>query len=195
MRKTIKLFSNATLDQNFGNGGKIDGFAGSYVQNNGRIILTSNFYDFEGGITLAYSRFFPNGNLDSSFQFNSNYAELGSAGFLPLNSGKFLIIGTDIWYNGPPINIILQRFNNSPLSTPEFQNQKTTIYPNPSNGIFTIEREIFSEATVYQITDITGKTIATGELGDKQTQIDLSAAQSGVYFLRTSNGVFRLFKN
>ena len=195
VRKTIKLFSNAMLDPNFGIGGKIEGFAGSYVQANGRIILNSNYYDFEGGISPSYSRFFPNGTLDNSFQFNSNYSELSSAGLLVLNNDKFLIIGSDIWYNGPQINLVLQRFNNSPLSIPDFENQKPIIYPNPSSGIFTIERELFSEREPYQITDITGKIIAKGELAEKQTQIDLSAAQSGVYFLKTSSGVFRLLKD
>ncbi len=194
VRKTIKLFSNAMLDPNFGIDGKIEGFAGGYVQANGRIILNSNYSDFEGGISPFYARFFTNGTLDTSFQFSSNYSELSSAGFLALNNGKFLIIGSDIWYNGPQINVVLQRFNNNPLSIPEFQNQKTTIYPNPSNGIFTIERELFSERESYQITDITGKMIAKGELTEKQSQINLTAAQSGVYFLKTSSGVFRLLK-
>jgi hypothetical protein len=74
------------------------------------------------------------------------------------------------------------------------ENRKTTIYPNPSNGVFTIEHKFF-EPMAYQITDITGKKIALGELNDTQTQIDLSSAQSGVYFLKISNGIFRLLKN
>lgn len=194
IRKTIKLFPDASLNQSFGNNGAIIGATGSYIQENQRIILDLSFSDFEGGITIVYSRFFADGTPDNSFQFYTNYSELNSADFLELSTGKFLIIGTDIWYNGPPINVILQRFNNSPLSTPDFQNQKTTIYPNPSNGIFTIERK-FPETEMYQITDITGKIIATGELSESESQIDLSAAQAGVYFLKSANGVFRLLKN
>jgi hypothetical protein len=60
--------------------------------------------------------------------------------------------------------------------------------------MFTIERG-FSEMDTYQITDITGKIISQGELAEKQTQINFSAAQSGVYFLKTSHGIFRLLKN
>ncbi len=110
------------------------------------------------------------------------------------SDGKIVGLGYSYWYEGPE-DIILVRYNNNALSIPEFENQKITVYPNPSNGIFTIEREFYSEKEAYQITDVTGKIISTGELGDKQTQIDLSAAQSGVYFLRTSNSVFRLLKN
>lgn len=194
IRKTIKLFPDATQNVSFGINGSIIGFEGEQIQENQRVILNSSYSDFEGGISLSYSRFFPNGTIDNSFQFNSNYSELGSTNFLTLSSGKFLIVGSDIWYNGPQINIILQRFNNTPLATPKFENQKTTIYPNPSNGIFKIGRE-FSEIAPYQITDVTGKIIASGELSEKQSQVDISSAQSEIYFLKTLNGVFRLLKN
>ena len=108
--------------------------------------------------------------------------------------GKIVGAGITAPLSGPQ-NILVARFNNSQLSVPNFKNQKTTIYPNPSNGIFTIERELFSENEQYEITDIAGKTIASGELTEKQSQLNLTAAQSGVYFLKTSNSIFRLLKN
>lgn len=196
VRKVIKLFPDATLNSSFGSNGSISGFEGGYIQENQRIILNAHTYDFEGGMTLAYSRFYSNGNRDYSFQFSSNfYDQIGSAKLLELSSGKFLVIGSDIWYNGPQINIILQRFNNTPLAIPEFESQKITIYPNPSSGVFTIESSLFSEKQLYLITDITGKIIAKGKLNSEHPQIDLSSAQSGVYFLKTNNNVFRLLKN
>ena len=109
-------------------------------------------------------------------------------------SGKILIASSDIWYNSPT-DIVLFRYNNNALGTESFQRENFKIFPNPSNGIFTIERELLAEKDAYQITDITGKIIANGKLNDKQTQIDLSSAQSGIYFLKTNNGVFRLLKN
>lgn len=196
VRKVIKLFPDATPNNNFGLNGSIIGFEGGYIQENQKIILNSHLYDFEGGMTLAYSRFYSNGHRDYSFQFSSNFFEqIGSADLLALSSGNFLVIGTDIWYNGPQINIILQRFNNTPLSIPGFDSQKTIIYPNPSNGIFTIERNFDSEIDIYQITDILGKVITNGNFNAAETQIDLSFLQSGMYFLKTSNSVFRLLKH
>lgn len=196
VRKVIKLFPDATPNGSFGSNGSVVGFEGGYIQENQKIILNSHFYDFEGGMTLAYSRFSPNGVRDYSFQFFSNfYNQIGSADLLALNSGKFLVIGSDIWYNGPQINIILQRFNNTPLAVPEFENQKTTIYPNPSKGIFTIKRNLNAEMNTYQITDMLGKVIVNGQLIETHSQIDLSSVQSGVYFLETSNNIFRLLKN
>jgi len=108
--------------------------------------------------------------------------------------GKIVTIGYTLWYNGEE-DIVMLRHNNNPLSVPEFKNQITDVYPNPSNGIFNIEQKSFSENSAYQITDITGKIITTGELTGKKSLINLSSAQSGVYFLKTQNGVFRLLKN
>jgi len=195
IRKLIKLFPDASVNESFGNNGSIAGFEVVYIQENQRFIANSDFYDFEGGLILSYTRFFPGGTIDNSFQFSSNYSELNSTFFKSLSSGKLLVASSDIWYNGPPINIVLQRFNNNPLGVTEFQNSKITVSPNPSNGIFNVNFDLFSEKSSYQITDSTGKIIASGVFNDKQTQIDLSAVQSGVYFLKTGNSVLRLLKN
>jgi hypothetical protein len=113
IRKLIKLFPDASVNESFGNNGSIAGFEGVYIQENQRFIANSHFYDFEGGLTLSYTRFFPGGTIDNSFQFSSNYSELNSTFFKSLSSGKLLVAASDIWYNGPPINIVLQRFNNN----------------------------------------------------------------------------------
>ena len=55
------------------------------------------------------------------------------------------------------------------------------IYPNPSNGIFTVDAKGFS----IKVFDVTGKTVATQISG---TTVDMSNAQAGVYFVKlTSN--------
>ncbi len=193
-RISLKIDSSGNLDQSFANNGYLQNFLITAVQNNQRIIADNSLIDFEGGIILNYQRFYSNGILDSSFNFEYTYSEIGSVNFMFDSSGKILIASSDIWYNSPT-DIVLFRYNNTALGTESFQRENFKIYPNPSNGIFTIERSFYSEKEDYQITDITGKIIATGELGDKQTQIDISSAQSGVYFLKTSNGVSRLLKN
>src|SRR5690606_21107450 len=94
-----------------------------------------------------------------------------------------------------PINLVLFRYNNDALETEEFFQTKFSVYPNPFSGIFNVVRASNSENDSYDIFDIMGKIIGKGQLIDTETQIDLSSAQSGVYFLKTNNGVFRLLKN
>ena len=62
-----------------------------------------------------------------------------------------------------------------------------SIYPNPSNGLFTIETQARYEIT---ITDISGKTIQQLTVNNEQLTIDLTANASGVYFLNISNNKF-----
>ncbi len=195
VKKTIKMNTDGTLDTSFGNSGSILGITGGNIQQNDRFIASTSYSDFEGGITLNYSRYFADGTIDDSFNFNANYSALNSGHFLTLNDGNFLVVGADIWYNGEPYNIILQRFSNSPLGISEFNTPLIKIFPNPSTGIFTLESNSISENTNYQITDASGKIVQIGNLETQQNQIDLSSAQSGVYFLRVGNSVMRLLKN
>jgi hypothetical protein len=56
-----------------------------------------------------------------------------------------------------------------------------SVYPNPTNGIFTVKAD---RLTGMVITDLTGKQIAIlGPDSMKEAQIDLSAQPAGVYFL------------
>jgi len=194
----IRYLNDGSPDASFGNNGTvllpISGFRISQliIQENQRMIVSGRLLDcFEVSIYVI-SRYFEGGSIDNSF----NGTSLGFDNYKTIlqQDGKIVTVGNTFWYDGME-DIVLLRHTNNPLSLPEFENQKTTIYPNPSNGIFTIERELFSENEAYQITDITGKIIASGKLGDKQTQINISTAQSGIYFLKTNNSVFRLLKN
>ncbi len=68
---------------------------------------------------------------------------------------------------------------------------KINIYPNPSNGIFTIENLTgFQNLLGLEITDITGKTIPTME--HAPLQIDISNQPKGIYFIKiqTETGIY-----
>ncbi|PHR13844.1 MAG: hypothetical protein COA40_04850 [Aequorivita sp.] len=194
----IRYLNDGSPDSNFGNNGTIlfpvSGFSISqlFVQENQSMIVSGRLLDcFEGSI-YAVNRYFEGGFIDNSF--NGASLEFDYYQTILQQDGKILSVGNTYWYDGQE-DIVLLRHNNNPLSVPEFQNQIATIYPNPSNGIFTLNYELFSEKIPYQISDITGKVIATGELTEKQSQLDLSSAQNGVYFLKTNNRVFKLLKD
>ncbi len=193
IRKTIKINSQGQQIQNFGNGGAIYGRSGVHIQGNQRFIADGSFVDFEGGVSLNYSRFFPNGTHDNSFQFSSNYYELGGFAMKHLQSGKILIVGSDIWYNGPDIKIILQRFNNNPLNVSDIVKNKVAIYPNPSSGVFQLQNNFPFNNNSYDIYDSLGKKIQSGFLLENFPSIDLSEFSSGVYFLKI-NDIPKTFK-
>ena len=194
----LRYLNDGSPDPDFGNNGTlllpISGFRilQLMIQENQRMIVSGTYPDCFEGSSYGIHRYFQGGTEDNSFLGGGLEFEYYKS--ILQEDGKIVSLGNTYWFNGME-DIILLRHNNNPLSTPEFRNQITTIYPNPSNGIFTIENNFSSRKEPYQITDITGKIMATGELNEKQSQLDFSAVQNGVYFLKTNNGVFKLLKN
>ena len=72
--------------------------------------------------------------------------------------------------------------------------QEFTVFPNPSQSLFTIKSDGLIESVSYQVIDMTGKVLQQGELNDNQTTLDLSSVQSGLYFLNAGNTTLRLIK-
>ena len=197
-----KLKPDGEKDTSFGNNG-VQVLSSNYympeqviIQENNRVLIAGNVSECFEWSFATISRYFSGGFEDASFNLQDDGQEVFFDDMQILADGKIIMVGTTPWYNGNfGSDFAIVRYNNNALSISEFENQITTIYPNPSTGIFNIEREIFSEKTPFKITDITGKTIVSGDLTEKQSQIDLASAQSGVYFLKIQNSVFRLLKN
>ncbi len=75
--------------------------------------------------------------------------------------------------------------NVSTNSNIDFYNKKFNVYPNPSTGIFILENNNYrnSEKIDAKIINITGQTIKTISLNEKDNIIDLSKLKKGIYFL------------
>ena len=67
-------------------------------------------------------------------------------------------------------------------STEELSTSRLSIYPNPTNGLLTIETE-YPDHYSINITPLNGQQILTGEMEGTLHQIDLSSFQKGVYFI------------
>lgn len=196
-----RYLSNGDLDTSFGNNGNInpDGYTllinKIEVQENQRLLVYGELSDlFEGGGPFFMRRYYTTGHLDTGFQFNTPSYAYFVTDMLIQQDGKIVCLAHTPWYDGQE-DIIMERHLNNTLSIPEFETQNAIIYPNPSTGIFIFKHGFHSENEAYQITDITGKIIFYGNLENEKTQLDLSLVQSGVYFLKTNVGVFRLMKN
>ncbi len=66
-----------------------------------------------------------------------------------------------------------------------------TIYPNPSTGIYTVSMP--SENAVIDVFDVSGQKVLTLEANGKNTQLNLTNLNEGIYFMeiKTSTGVLR----
>ncbi|KAB1065598.1 T9SS type A sorting domain-containing protein [Salibacter halophilus] len=65
------------------------------------------------------------------------------------------------------------------------------VYPNPNEGLFTIEHS-FTENKPFEVTNINGKVLYRGTLTQKQTKVDLSNLATGIYLLRVEGAVVKL---
>ena len=75
------------------------------------------------------------------------------------------------------------------LSTSDFSLNEIAIYPNPSNGLFTLTYGNYKPQKV-EVFDVTGKIILTIEenaLSDDKMQLNLEKVTTGVYFVKISN--------
>ena len=66
-----------------------------------------------------------------------------------------------------------------------------TIFPNPSNGNFTVESQKMDEPMRLNIYDVVGKLIYCSEINNPKYEIDLSLQPNGIYFLTLLNSQTR----
>lgn len=87
------------------------------------------------------------------------------------------------------------RFWVFPVNTNDVKRLITKVYPNPTNGLLTLES---TEITQVWLTDITGKVVWQDDKFQGQT-LDISFLENGLYFLKLQNskgetGVFKILR-
>ena len=85
-----------------------------------------------------------------------------------------------------------------PLGLNSFMDENLKIFPNPSNGIFTVKTTITNSS--YKIHNLIGQTIKSGFINNGENSIDIRNSKDGIYFLmiKSTNGEkigYKLIKN
>ena len=75
----------------------------------------------------------------------------------------------------------------------EQKSSEILLYPNPSNGIFTIKNNA-SEKYEFIITNIFGKTVYTSTIGMNESEINLNGLDKGIYFCLFKNSEHQFSK-
>lgn len=70
------------------------------------------------------------------------------------------------------------------------KNNPTSIFPNPSNGIFTILSDFYDDYVM--VTDMTGKCITSQSLPVGNNLVNLQYLSAGIYFLKSKRGVEKI---
>jgi PKD-like domain/Secretion system C-terminal sorting domain len=102
----------------------------------------------------------------------------------PLSNTNYTVTGIDAnnCAKKASINVVVSLCLGLNETTAD-QPQLVSVFPNPSNGEFTLKA---NESTEFQIFDVQGKLIKTLSLPEGSHKIDLSAYASGEYILKAS---------
>jgi uncharacterized delta-60 repeat protein len=98
--------------------------------------------------------------------------------------GKVLIGGLFTSYNGIGRNRIARINGDTALSSIGFENNVLKIYPNPSNGIFTLQTNEINATKSISIYTIIGQKIYDTAISSNETTIDISNQPKGVYLYK-----------
>jgi len=79
--------------------------------------------------------------------------------------------------------------DNAPILSSEMEESVISVFPNPSNGIFTIQG--LKDAGMLEVMDLQGKRIKLQLIAKGNGQMDMSDIQNGIYLIRiqTNKGV------
>lgn len=107
----------------------------------------------------------------------------GSGGSSSYSVGQ-IVYTANSGANGSVSQGVQQPFEISALGVDQFPNINLAAYPIPTANTLTLSVENFNADKLhYQLFDIGGKLIESSKLIANQTQIDMSANASGIYFL------------
>jgi uncharacterized delta-60 repeat protein len=197
----IRLNANGSLDTSYGMNGYNFISNGLYTSSNmllqpdGKLLVVGRSED----VTTTYRNYIlrlnSNGSYDTAFN-NTGFNLLPSpllqgtaAGFLSVYlqpDGKILAIGHG--YTGFPYTI-LSRFNSELLGMDGFGKREVSIYPNPSEGVYTLDltssKEAFTNITVYNV--LGEEVLRMNITPNSLNQIDLTVFPTGYYTAKLFN--------
>ena len=109
--------------------------------------------------------------------------------FSPMESGEY---GVLISINGCEATSECYNFIVSSVNNPN--PSQVVVYPNPTNGIFSISSKM-SPNSEFRLFDITARIALTGKLSIENTSIDISNFPDGLYFLRVNDHIIKIVKH
>jgi hypothetical protein len=122
------------------------------------------------------------GGLITVFELDNDTQEPLAGGLYLEGPASNPIIGSELTaIDGTPENTTVFRFTPITLSNVDFNFNQFVMFPNPANDVLHIQTQ---ETNInYNIQDLTGKIIQSGNLKSLQNKIDISGLQVGLYFV------------
>lgn len=125
--------------------------------------------------------------LVASTPNNGSYTFTVPAGLGVSSQSRLMVRAVDNYF----LNVNTTNFTiNSNLGVNDVTKDQMEIYPNPSNGVFTIELNSKAANASYKIFNMEGKLVATNKISASQNkqQVNMSHLPNGTYVVQVENG-------
>ena len=153
------------------------------IQSDGKIIIGGLCTSYNDVMINNIARLNTDGTLDNAFNTGT-----GVNSYIYTTSiqsdGKIIIGGDFTSYNGFGKNRIARINGGSALSSIGFENNVLNIYPNPSNGVYTLQTNEMNAAKFISIYTFLGQKIYDTVISSNETIIDISSQPKGVYLYK-----------
>ncbi len=105
------------------------------------------------------------------------------------------VLTDDVLVDSSITNDVQTSFNCTSLSTDDFEtNNVTKIYPNPASSEIFVKNSNFTNNVNYNITNVSGQLLMSGNITSSKQKIDISSLASSVYFLNIGDSTFKVVK-
>lgn len=172
-------------------------------------LIGGKFFHFFGHERSGIARIKLNGDIDTVEFNHSGFDRTPFAGLDPyvanidILKDYVYVSGFFDRYNGKTVPPIV-RFKivpydttdqgNEPPPLPVFTNFQ--VYPNPSNGSFTVEfNQQDNNSYQLEIFDLAGKIIVANQYDSNKQNVDISNFSAGIYFFKHEENIIRVMKN
>jgi uncharacterized delta-60 repeat protein len=199
----VRYNADGSLDSTFDSDGKATTAIGSgndngysvAIQGDGKIVVAGSSNN-GSNIDFALVRYNIDGSPDNTFDNDGkvttaigNGDDVGESVAIQ-SDGKIVVVGYS--YNGSNNDFALVRYMGTAMSTgiASFTaDQSISIFPNPGNGIFTIQCAV--KISDLEIINALGEKCFTTTVNSQQETVNLSSQPNGLYFLqlKTDQGI------
>ncbi|SHJ76086.1 T9SS type A sorting domain-containing protein [Flavobacterium haoranii] len=165
---------------------------GTGVDSAGKIVLVGSSVASVSSSTFGLARVNSDYTVDSSFGTSGKVTT--TFGTNTTNEAFDMAIQSDdkiiaVGYTGN--DIAIARYNGNVLSSESFQNDRISVFPNPTSQILYVESNLGIEE--IEIFDSLGRSINSYKL--EGNKIDVSFLSNGIYFLKSKNYIIKFIKN